>query len=122
MNATILPEHVRQGALPGNDACAAGLAGRDHRRRNAIAAAVATHNSAHPEAPLPRNAARLLAAMFPAEDVCQRSLDDLAAEGLDRRTVSRLLGALVEAGLLSKEQGPDRAPNTYWLHLPSVRP
>ncbi len=95
----------------------------DVRRRDDIAAAVAAHNSAHPEAPLPRNAARLLAAMFPAaEDVCQRSLDDLAAEGLDRRSVSRLLHALVEAGLLSKEQGPDRAPNTYWLHLPRVRP
>ena len=38
----------------------------DPRRRDNIVAAVAAHDSANPSAPLPRNAARLLAAMFPS--------------------------------------------------------
>ena len=55
------------------------------RRRDDIAAAVAAHDRANPKGPLPRNAARLLAVMFPSEDVCQRSLQDLAGEGFDRK-------------------------------------
>jgi hypothetical protein len=94
----------------------------DQRRRDAIAAAVVAYDSANPTVPLPRRAARLLAVMFPAEDVCQRSLDDLARAGFDRRGVLRLLRRLLEAGFLSKQLGQGRNPNIYRLHLPSVRP
>ena len=62
----------------------------DQRRRDEIAAAVAAYDSANPQAPLPRNAVRLLAAMFPTEDVCQRSLQDIAAEGFDRKRLPAL--------------------------------
>ncbi len=93
----------------------------DPSRRDAIAAAVVAYDAANPFTPLPRNAARLLAVMFPSGDVCRRSLDDLTREGFDRRAVSRLLRALIEAGFLSKEQSAARAPNTYCLHLPPVR-
>jgi hypothetical protein len=87
-----------------------------------IEAAIAAYNATDPEALLPPEAARLLAVMFSRGSVCRRSLDDLAAEGIDRRSVSRLLRALVEAGFLSKERGVNRAPNTYHLHLPPRRP
>ena len=60
----------------------------DPRRRDDIAAAVAAYDRDHPDAPLPRNAARLLAVMFPSEDVCQRSLEAIAAEGFSRRPAS----------------------------------
>ena len=39
-------------------------------RRDAVFAAVEAHNCAHPTAPLPRPAARLLVVMFAAGDVC----------------------------------------------------
>src|SRR3954463_16419468 len=39
------------------------------------------HNRIHPMARLPRPAARLLAVMFPAEDVCRLSQQALVAEG-----------------------------------------
>ena len=45
--------------------------------------------------------------------MCQRSLDDLAAEGFDRRGLLRLLRGLVETGFLSKEPGSGRVPTTY---------
>jgi hypothetical protein len=51
----------------------------DPRRRHEIAVAVVACDSANP--PLPRMAARLLAAMFPIEDVCQRSLDGYLDDG-----------------------------------------
>ena len=94
----------------------------DPRRRDDIVAAVAAHDSANPRAPLPRNTARLLAVMFACEDMCQRSLEDIAAEGFARNRLSALLRRLVEAGLLSLERGSARAPNIYRLHLPPVRP
>ena len=56
----------------------------DPRRRDDIAAAVAAYDRDHPDAPLPRNAGRLLAVMFPSEDVCHRSLEAIAAEGFNR--------------------------------------
>jgi hypothetical protein len=87
-----------------------------------IQAAVAAYNDTDPEVLLPPAASRLLITMFPRSSVCQRSLDDLATEGIDRRSVSRLLRALVAAGFLSKEPGVNRAPNTYRLHLPPQRP
>jgi len=94
----------------------------DPRRRDDIVAAVAAHDSAHPSAPLPRNTARLLAVMFASDDVCQRSLDDIAGEGFSRDGLPALLRRLVEVGLLSRERGSARAPDTYRLHLPPVRP
>jgi hypothetical protein len=91
-------------------------------RKREIEAAIAAHNDTDPEALLPPAAARLLITMFPRRDVCQRSLDDLARAGFDRRGVVRLLHALIEAGFLSKERGQGlRAPNIYRLHLPPVR-
>ena len=94
----------------------------DPCRRDDIVAAVVAHDSAHPSAPLPRNAARLLAVMFASEDVCQRSLEDIAAEGFARDRLPALLRRLIDVGLLSLERGSARVPNTYWLHLLPVRP
>jgi hypothetical protein len=88
-------------------------------RRREIAAAIAAHNATDREPFLPPEAAGLLSVMFRrGASVCQRSLDDLAAEGFDRRGVPRLLRALVEAGLLSKEPRIGRNPDIYRLHLP----
>jgi len=53
----------------------------DPRRREEIAATVAAWNQAHSAALLPRNTVRLLAAMFPSGEVCQRSLADIAKRG-----------------------------------------
>jgi hypothetical protein len=89
-------------------------------RRTEIEAAIAAHNSADREPLLPPAAALLLAVMFRRGSVCQRSLDDLAAEGFDRRSLPKLLRGLVEAGFLSKGRPSVRAPNTYTLHLPPV--
>ena len=61
----------------------------DPRRRDDIAAAVAAYDSANPKARLPRNAARLLAVMFPSEDVCQRSRRPLLRKGSAERTFLR---------------------------------
>jgi hypothetical protein len=92
-------------------------------RREAIAAAVDAYNRAHPESPLPRPAARLLATMFPSDDVCQRSLDDLAGEGFDRkRALPATLRRLVEVGFLSRHQTSTRQPLIYRLHLPAPVP
>jgi hypothetical protein len=87
-------------------------------RRDEIAAAVAAYADAHSEVRLPRRAAELLAVMFPADDMCQRSLMDLAGEGFDRQSLPGVLGRLIEFGFLTKELGSGRAPNTYRLHLP----
>ena len=89
-------------------------------RRSEIEAAIAAHNSADRETLLPPDAARLLRAMFPRGSVCQRRLEDLVAEGFDRRTLPRLLRSLVDAGFLSKEPGRGFA-STYRLHLPPMR-
>jgi hypothetical protein len=89
-------------------------------RRAAIFDAVNAHNRAHP--PLPRNATQLLAVMFPSEDVCQRSLEAIAAEGFSRDRLPAMLRRLVEAGFLSRHQGSGAVPDTYRLHLPPVRP
>ena len=93
----------------------------DQRRRDEIAAAVAAYDSANPEARLPRSTVPLLAAMFPTDDVCQRSLQDIAAEGFDRKRLAANLRRLVEAGFLFKEPGSGVMPHTYRLHLPPVR-
>ena len=93
----------------------------DPSRRDEIAAAVATYDAATPKARLPRNAAPLLAVMFPWGDVCQRSLQSLAMEGFDRKRLPASLQRLVEAGFLSRQQGSGVIADTYRLHLPPVR-
>jgi hypothetical protein len=87
-----------------------------------IAAALAAYDRANPLAPLPRNTARLLAAMFGSGDVCQRSLDAIAAEGFNRKNLPAVLRRLGEAGFLSVQRGSSRVADTYRLHLPAVRP
>jgi hypothetical protein len=90
-------------------------------RREEIEAAVAAYDSANPLMPLPRNAARLLVAMFPIDDVCQRSMLDLAGEGFGTGRLPGTLRRLVEAGLLTRHRVA-RVPDTYRLHLPRVQP
>jgi hypothetical protein len=93
----------------------------DPHRRDDIVAAVAAHDSANPSAPLPRNTARLLAAMFPSGDMmCQRSLEDIAAEGFNRKTLPAALRRLIEVGFLSRQQPSTREPFVYRLHLPAL--
>ena len=65
----------------------------DLRRREDLAAAIDAYNRTHPEARLPRPAIRLMTIMFAADDVCQQSLDTLAAEGFRRNNVPRTLHA-----------------------------
>ena len=93
----------------------------DQRRRDEIAGAVAAYDSANPLSPLPRNTVPLLAAMFSVGDVCQRSLDDIAAEGFTRKTLAATMRRLVAAGFLSRTPGSGSVPDTYRLHLPPVR-
>ena len=94
----------------------------DLHRRDEIAAAVAAHDHANPKARLPRNATRLLAVMFPVEDVCQRSLQDIAAEGFSRDSIPATLRRLEEAGFLSRQRGSGRLPDLFRLHLPPATP
>ena len=83
-------------------------------RRDAIIAAVEAHNRIHPTARLPRPAARLLAVMFPAEDVCRLSQQALVAEGFGK-SLPGVLRALVETGFMSRQRGAARVPDTYRL-------
>jgi hypothetical protein len=92
----------------------------DLRRRDDIAAAVVAYDRDHPDAPLPRNAGRLLTVMFPSEDVCHRSLEDIVTEGFSRNRLPATLRRLEEAELLSRERGSARIPDTYRLHLPAL--
>jgi hypothetical protein len=87
-------------------------------RREAIAAAINAYNRAHHESPLPRPAARLLAAMFAADEVCQRSL----RRRVNRKTLPTTMRRLVEAGFLSRHQTSTREPYVYRLHLPMPVP
>ena len=89
----------------------------DLRRRDDITAAIDAYDSAHPSAPLPRDAARLLAVMFAADDVCQQSLEQLAAEGFKRDNITLTVRALIEAGLASRQASTSRAPYIYRLLL-----
>jgi hypothetical protein len=90
-------------------------------RRDQIAAAVTAYNSANPDAPLPRGAARLLTVMFPAGEVCRRSLGSLKAKGFERGAARQLLRALINAGFVSKDPGRGGVVSIYRLHLPSRR-
>ena len=89
----------------------------DQRRRDEIAAAVAAYDRIA-DGPLPRNTARLLAVMFPSEDVCRRSLETIVAEGFNRNTLPGMLRRLEAAGFLSRQRGSACIPDTYRLHLP----
>ena len=84
-------------------------------RRAAIEAAVAA------AAPLPRSAAALLGFMFPVSDTCSASQGTLRAEGFGKH-VAQLLWALVQAGLLERQPGAGRKPDTYRLCLPEGGP
>ena len=92
----------------------------DPRRRDEIAVAVAAYDRDHPDTPLPRNTARLLATMFSSEDVCHRSLEDIVAEGFSRNRLPATLRRLEETKLLSRERGSARIADTYRLHLPAL--
>ena len=72
-----------------------------------------------PAARLPRPAARLLAVLFATEDVCSLSQQVLAAEGFDK-TLPGLLRALVEAGIVSRQPGTSRIPDTYRLQARTI--
>jgi hypothetical protein len=93
----------------------------DQRRRDEITAAVAAYDSGNPLSRLPRNTMRLLAAMFPIEDVCQRSLDEIATEGFNRKNLTAPLRRLIAAGFLSRVSGTGTTPDIYRLHLSPVR-
>ena len=85
-------------------------------RRDAFSIAVETYNRT--QGPLlPRPAARLLAVMFAAEDVCCVSQQELLARGFGK-SLPAALRALVEAGFMSKQAGTSRVPDTYRLLLP----
>jgi hypothetical protein len=92
----------------------------DPRRRDAITEAVAAYNEVNQRDRLPRNAARVLIAMFPFSDVCQRSVTSLLllVAGLEAKTLRKLLRTLIRAGLLSNEPGRQGVVATYHLHLP----
>jgi hypothetical protein len=94
----------------------------DPHHQEEIAAAIGAYHATGRRQLLMADVIRLLTVMFADADVCQRNLDSLAAEGFSRGNLVRLLRALIEAGLVSKERGVSRAPNTYTLHLPRVRP
>ena len=92
----------------------------DLRRRDDIAAAVAAHNTTvQARRGVPPEAARLLAVMFPKDDVCRRTVGSFAAEGFDHASARRLLLALLSAGFVSKAHPGERGLiTTYRLHLP----
>ena len=83
-------------------------------RRDAFSIAVETYNRTRRGPPLPRPAARLLAVMFGAEDVCCLSQQELSARGFGK-SLPAALRALVEAGFVSKQAGTSRVPDTYRL-------
>jgi len=91
------------------------------RRRDEIVAAVAAYDRANPKARLPRTAALLLAAMFPSEDVCQKSQDDIAAEGFSRDSMPGFLRRLEKAGFLTRQRESGPEPDLFRLHLPPLQ-
>jgi hypothetical protein len=87
-------------------------------RGEEIEAAVAVYDNANPLTSLPRSTAQLLAVMFPIGDLCQQSLDALAARGFSSRNLPGTLLSLIKAGFLDRQQG---RVDTYQLNLPPVR-
>ena len=53
--------------------------------------------------------------MFATEDVCSLSQQALVAEGFNGKSLPGVLRALVEAGLVSRQAGTSRIPDTYRL-------
>ena len=92
-------------------------------RKRALEAAIAAHNATAPvRRGLPPEAAPLLAVMFPQDDVCQRSVRSLLAEGFNKAVVTRLLRVLTRAGFVSRAHpGRQGVVATYRLHLPPRR-
>jgi hypothetical protein len=88
-------------------------------RRDAIVIAVEAYNRAHPQARLPRSAARLLTVMFASEDTYQRSFEALLdVVGISRKPAQTTLNALLAAGIIAKEEvGHGRHANRYRLLL-----
>jgi hypothetical protein len=90
-------------------------------RASEIEAAIAAYNAADPDMLLPPEAVQLLTVMFRQSRMCQRSLEDIAAEVNDTpRAVDRLLRFLTVIGFLSTERSARRVASTYRLHLPPL--
>jgi hypothetical protein len=87
------------------------------QRRAEIAAAVGAYNQANLREPLPRNATRLLIAMFPKSAICRRSPEEIAADGFSLRHLTATLDRFVRVGFLTRT----RSSNAYRLHLPPRR-
>jgi hypothetical protein len=86
----------------------------DQHRRDEVAAAISAY-APRRKPLLADDAIRLLTAMFADTDVCRSNLESLAAEGFSRDTLALLLRILIKAGIVSKERGVSRTPNTYHL-------
>src|SRR5215472_17069108 len=93
----------------------------DERRRDDIAAAVAAYDRANPKARLPRTAALLLAAMFPSEDVCPKSQDDIPAEGFSRDSMPGFLRRLEKAGFITRERKSAPVKDLFRMQLPPLQ-
>ena len=92
-------------------------------RREAIAAAIETYNHHHPEAPLPRPAARLLTVMFSSDDVCRQSLEALVAKGFTKKTLPGMLRAVDQVqGVTLAVRRRDWATFHRWRSLYSAPP
>jgi hypothetical protein len=93
-------------------------------RRDRIFAAVGAHNLANPLVRLPRSTAPLLVAMFPTDNVCQLSLEAIAALGFSARMLPTTLRRLTDAGFLTRLRVPDTCPrrvsDIWWLHIPPL--
>lgn len=94
----------------------------DATRREAIAAAVETYSRAHPEAPLPRPAVRLLGVMFSTDDVCRQSLEALIAEGFSRKTSQRPYGRSFKPACYRSRRARRASRTRTALHLPMPVP
>jgi hypothetical protein len=58
--------------------------------------------------------------MFPTDDVCQRSLEAIAADGFSARMLPATLRRLADAGFLTRQRDTSRVPDIWWLHLPPL--
>jgi hypothetical protein len=89
----------------------------DPHHQEEIAAALGAYNATGRRQLPMADVMRLLTVMFADGDVCRRNLDSLVAEGFALVALIRLLRALIETSLISKERGKSRTPNTYHLLL-----
>jgi hypothetical protein len=93
----------------------------DQHHRDEVAATIRVYNATGRKPLLADDAIRLITAMFADTDVCQRNRESLMAEGFSRDLLVLLLQILIGAGIVSKERGTSRAPNTYRLLQPPRR-